>query len=200
MWMRMGSMRPRGLIGVGTRGASMGAVVLVATLLLASAAGALVLDVDPAQSALTPSGATPLPMSGSLDVAVGELPPTSTTTFDVKDLSIAAGGYTITLQPMASPGLGVVSAAGDWLIPTLFVNVDDGVSAFDITLPDVTGILLGNGPGCAFDYCLETMFEIDTGSGGLVSIDLVAIPEPSTAVLVALGVAGLAAARRRATR
>lgn len=166
----------------------------------AGPAVALVFDADPAQSALAPSGGTPAPLAGSIRVDVGQLPPSATTTFDVKAASLTSGGYSISLQPIANPGLGVLGASGDFLIPTLFLTVGDGTTTFDLALPDISGVLLGNGPGCLHDYCLETSFEIDTGAGGLLAVNLVAIPEPSTALLLGLALVGAAAARRRAGR
>ena len=68
----------------------------------------------------------------------------------------------------------------------------------DLALTNVTGTFAANGPGCAYTYCLETSFEIDGGAPfGLISVELTAIPEPSTALLVAFGVASLAVAGRR---
>src|SRR5690606_12132178 len=114
----------------------------------------------------------------------------------------ASGGATITLDPgVASPGLGVLTPAGAFLIPTLFVRIDDG-SAIDLAIPDVTGSV-AFGPGGASIDSLVSSFGIDSGPpGGVVTVTVVAVPEPASAALLALGLAGLAArtARREARR
>jgi hypothetical protein len=170
------------------------------SLVLASPVAAIVFDADPAQSTITPPGGSPSPLTGSMRVEIGELPPTTTTTFDVTEAAFASAGYTISLQPIVSPGLGVLSPTGDFLIPTLFLSIDDGASVVDFALPNITGLLLGNGPGCLYEYCLESSFEIDTGGGALIAVDLVAIPEPGTALLVGIGLGALALRGRRAVR
>ena len=172
------------------------ALIGAALLLGAGDALAVLLDVDSSQSALAPASGPASPISGSLRVAIGQLPPSSNTPFDVTELALDSGPYTITLQPIAAPGLGVLSPSGSFLIPTLFVSLDDGASTVDFAIPDITGLFLAAGPGCGYDFCLETSFEIDTGAGGLLAVSLYAIPEPGTALLVGAGLAGLAAARR----
>lgn len=163
-------------------------------------ARALALDADPAQSSITPAGGSPSPITGTLEVAVGQLPPVSNTTFNLIDVALYSGGHAISLQSIANPGLGVLAPAGNFLIPTLFLSVDDGVTPVDIALANVTGLLFARGPSCAYDYCLSSSFEIDTGAGGLLGVTLYATPEPSTALLVALGLAGVALQRRRMSR
>ena len=84
--------------------------------------------------------------------------------FDVRALSLVAsgpGGFTIGLDPgVASPGAGVLNVAGQFLIPTLFLRLDDGLTLTDLALANVTGTLTPSGPGCAYGYCLETGEEI----------------------------------------
>jgi hypothetical protein len=183
------------------RSATMIATAIGFALLCGSGpARALVLDADPAQSAITPAGGSASPITGSLNVAIGQLPPVSNTTFDLTEIALNSGGYAISLQSIANPGLGVLAPAGNFLIPTLFVSIDDGVTPVDIALANITGLLFARGPSCAYDYCLTSSFEIDTGAGGLLGVSLYAVPEPSTALLVALGLAGVALERRRMSR
>ena len=167
---------------------------------LAGPAAAVRLDADPSQSSITPPGGAPEPMSGEVTVQVGAPAPSGNSSFDVVGLGLTTASYDVTLQPIANPGLGVVASNGSFLIPTLFLRVDDGVSPFDLALPDITGLLLGRGPGCPFDTCLETSFEIDTGGGSLIEVSLRAVPEPSTGMLVALGFTMLAMRSRRGAR
>ncbi len=180
--------------------AAIGAAILVTALCGSGQALALALDADPAQSSITPAGGSASPITGSLNVAVGQLPPATNTTFDVTQVALNSGGYAISLQSIANPGLGVLSPAGNFLIPTLFLSVDNGVTPIDVALANVTGVLFGRGPGCPYDYCLSSNFEIDSGAGGMLAVSLYAVPEPSTALLVALGLGGLAIQRRRMSR
>lgn len=161
---------------------------LLAVLVLAPAtASALVLDIDPETSAI--GGA---PVTGRMRLAIGSQPPPSNRSFDLVELTAAAGDLDITLQEMASPGLGVLRADGAFLIPTLFLHLDDGSAPFDFAIPNVTGLLLERGAGCAHDHCLATSFEIDTGAAeGVIAVEIHAIPEPGTALLLALGLLGL---------
>jgi len=171
----------------------------------ASAGTLLWLDADSGVSSVAFSGPPPdsRTLSGSLAVELGALPPlAATTTFDLRVLTLLAagpGGFSIGLDPgVASPGAGVLNVAGQFLIPTLFLQLDDGLVLTDLALSNVTGTFEANGPGCVYTYCLQTSFEIDGGVPyGLISVSLTAIPEPSTAALVAIGVAGLALHVRR---
>ena len=174
----------------------------------ASAGTLLPLDVDSSVSSVAFSGPPPdaRTLSGTLTVELGQLPPlAATTTFDLRALTLLAsgpGGFSIGLDPdVANPGLGVLNVAGQFLIPTLFLQLDDGLALTDLALLNVTGTFVANGPGCVTSYCLETSFEIAGGAPyGLISVSLTAIPEPSTALLVMFGVASLAVAGRTSTR
>ncbi len=171
----------------------------------ANAGPLLTLAVDASQSSVAFAGPPPdsRTLSGSLTLELGALPPLgATTSFDVRALTLLAsgpGGFAIGLHPgVASPGAGVLNVAGQFLIPTLFLQLDDGLTLTDLALSNVTGSLVPAGPGCAYGYCLETSFEIAGGAPfGLISVELTAIPEPSTALLVALGAAALALYSRR---
>ena len=172
------------------------ALIGAALLLAAGDALAVNLDVDPSQSALAPAVGPASPISGQLSLAIGQYPNAANTTFDVTALDLVSGPYTITLQPVGAPGLGVLAPSGSFLIPTLFVRLDDGASSVDFAIPDISGLFRAAGAGCAYDFCLDTSFEIDTGAGGLLAVTLHAIPEPGTALLVGVGLGGLSAARR----
>jgi hypothetical protein len=138
-------------------------------------------------------------LTGTIGLELGALPPLgSTTTFDVRSITLAATGLTISVDPdVANPGAGVLNPAGQFLIPNLFLRIDDG-SFTDLALANVTGTFFAQGASCPYTYCLETSFEIDGGASlGLISVALVAIPEPSTALCAAAGLTLLALHARR---
>lgn len=154
----------------------------------------LVLTLDEAQSLLD-QGAT-APLSGSLTLDVGSLPPVATNTaLNVVALTVSGGGLSIGLDDgLANPGLGVLFPDGSFLIPSLHLDVD----GTDLTVTNVTGTF-GPDAACGGALCLQTSFDIDPGSGGIVGVTVVAaVPEPATALLATT--AGLGLALRRALR
>jgi hypothetical protein len=158
-------------------------------------AAALTLVVDPAASSIA-SGSSGEALSGSVDVQVGAGSPAANRSFDVVGLDLqTAGGTRIRLDPAApSPGLGVVGPTGSVLLGTLFLQVEDGGSVFPIAIPDVPGqatFVAGS-----LDQ-LATAFQIDSGSGGLLDVTLVARAVPEPAALGLLAVALALVARRR---
>jgi hypothetical protein len=112
----------------------------------------------------------------------------------------ASGGATIGLDPtVANPGLGVVTPAGAFLIPTLFLRLVDGGTE-DLAIPDVTGTVTF-GPGGATLAAFATAFDIDSGApAGIVAVNVTSVPEPAAAALLALGLAALGARRARTER
>jgi len=178
--------------------------VLIAAALLALAPAAhavsiVTLPLDPALSALVPEAGAAQALSGSITLRVGALPLAgANTSFDVIGLALAAsGGATIGLDPaIANPGLGVLTPAGAFLVPTLFVRIDDGTIQ-DLAIPDVTGNVVFGAGGAALTR-LEASFAIDTGGpAGIVTVNVTAVPEPAAAALLALGLAALGARRTR---
>ncbi|MGH0030908.1 MAG: PEP-CTERM sorting domain-containing protein [Myxococcota bacterium] len=176
-------------------------LLLTLSLLLALPAAAG-LTIDPSKSTLTPSSGPVETLSGTLGVVLGSpLPLSSTTTFDVTGLAAtSSGGLNIVLDPsIATPAAGVLNPSGGFLIPNLFLELDDGLSVFQLTVPNVVGSY-----GALVDcpvLCLETTFDIDTGgAAGIVTVDLFAVPEPSTAGLVLVGCLGLGLRRRAVAR
>ncbi len=164
----------------------------------AAAASIVTLSLDPTQSSLVPSSGPAETLSGTLVLSIGALPlGGSNTTFDVTGLAVAAsGGATIGLDPdVPDPGLGVLRPDGAWLVPTLFVRVTRG-SSLDLAIPDVTGSV-DFGPGGASITRLVTSFAIDTGAGDVLTVNVVAVPEPGTLLLAASGLAVLASRARR---
>jgi hypothetical protein len=170
----------------------------LAALLAASEARAVTFDLflDPAFSQLDPANGPPAPLSGTGQVDLGSLPPLgANTTFDLVALAVVGGGLSITLDPdLTTPGLGVLRPDGSFLIPNLFLRLDDGQMAFDQTIVDVQGTFVP----CGGAACLETSFQVDSlGPAGLIDVSVVAIgevPEPSPWLLLPL--AGAAALRR----
>jgi hypothetical protein len=151
-----------------------------------------------------PSAAGGQPLGGSLGVAIGSLPLVSNTTLELTGVSVdAAGGAHFSLDPdVASAGLGVLFANGSFLIPTLFLRIDDGAAAQDLAVPNVTGMLAFSDGGLVLAQ-LESAFDVDAGGmAGPVEVHVVATPEPAAVWLVAAGLAALAArpARREIAR
>ncbi|MDJ0850525.1 MAG: PEP-CTERM sorting domain-containing protein [Myxococcota bacterium] len=166
----------------------------LALLLAAGSAQAvsLTLEIDPAQSRITPESGAPESLAGTITVELGDSPPlAATTSFALTDVTASAsGGLEIRLDPdLANPGLGALNPAGSFLVPTLFLELDAGAGPFDQTVVNLTGTLL--------DGRLETLFEVDTlGPQGVLSVQVVAVPEPSVLLLTSLGALGLGLARR----
>jgi hypothetical protein len=168
---------------------------------LATPVGATTLFLDPALSSLTPEVGPAQSLSGGIVILLGAEPPlSSNTTFELTGLGIVtSGGQLIGLDPsLVHPGAGVLSPSGSFLIPNLFLRLVDGATVFDLTVPNVTGSY-GALPGCPASTCLSTSFAIDTqGPSGVVSVQVFAVPEPATGVLLAAALAALAARRRSA--
>jgi hypothetical protein len=177
-------------------------LVVAAALLLsapsARAVSIVTLQLDPELSVLIPEIGAAQSLSGSITVEVADLPLGAPTTFDVIGLDLTlSGGATIGLDPaIVDPGLGVLSPPGEFLIPTLFLRLDDGTPE-DFSIPDVTGsVLFGDGGTTLIQ--LDTSFEIDTGEvAGLLMVNVRAVPEPGTTALLTVGFAALAALRAR---
>ncbi len=180
---------------------------ILAAALLAFGVPAGALTLDPAQSTLTPAVGSAESLSGTLTLAIGSLPLTATTTLDLKSLSVTSspsgggpGAATgIGLDPAsANPGAGVVDVAGDFLIPTLFLQVSPAVgNPFALPVPNVGGTLTFDSTGTRVER-LDVAFQVDSGTpSGLLSIRVVALPEPGPALLALLAAAALGATRPR---
>jgi hypothetical protein len=155
------------------------------------------LVIDPTLSSVAAASGGSESLSGSLAIALGQVPVAANTTFDVIALQIeTAGGTRIGLDlASASPGAGVVNPQGAFLIPTLFLRVEDAFGAFDLAVPNVEGVVELDATASLLRR-LVTSFQIDSGGeAGVLTVAVVAVPEPHALVLVIL--AGLAAARAR---
>jgi hypothetical protein len=181
------------------RRAWVGAVV--ALWLASPASGASFgLEVDAAQSQIQFQGQAAEPLSGALGVALdGAGPPVAARTgLSVTALSVSGAGLDIALDlAQANPGLGYLDPDGAFAIPLLFLQLDDGAATADLTLLDVTGTF-GPSAACGGRLCLESTLVVDTGAlGGLATVDLIAVPEPSAWALGLTTCLGWAALRRR---
>ena len=177
-------------------------LALVLSLGFAAPAAGLTLTLDPSQSSIVPDVGSAESLSGSLEVAFGALPVTVTTTFDVIDVSVSSsGGTSVALDPGSpSAGLGVANPAGAFLIPTLFLELTSGAATLALAIPNVTGTLL-YGPGGTSVAQLETTFSVDSGTpAGVLTVTLVAVPEPGTLALAGAGLFALALRARAARR
>jgi len=179
---------------VNTLRRAFGSLAGACTLALLVATPASALTIAPGQSSIVPQFGAAESLSGTIDVAIGSLPLTQTTTFNVIGLSASAsGGTTFGLDPASlSPGLGVVNVAGSFLIPTLFLEVDPGGGSFPIAIANVTGTALFGAGGTVLQQ-LATSFQVDSGGpAGILTITLVAVPEPASLVRAGAGLLALA--------
>lgn len=192
--------RPARAARPGLRAVALGGLLL----LLGSSASALplALRLDPAQSALVAEDGTRAPLSGRVELELGEGPPLeSGTTLDVATLAIEGGGLELALdERVPDAGAGLLQPGGRFEIPTLFLTVHRGGEPSALTLLDVAGSIAPAGPCARPGLCLETSVEVETfGPEGVVTAEIVAaVPEPASGALVALGAALLAATRRGA--
>jgi hypothetical protein len=179
---------------------------VLATLALAAAfatpVGALTLTLVPGQSSIVPEVGSGESLAGTLEIALGALPVSATTTLDLTDVSVtSSGGTTVALDPASpSPGLGVVNPAGAFLVPTLFLELTSGTASLALAIPNVTGTL-AFGPGGASVIGLQSSFSVDSGTlAGILTVTLVAVPEPGTLALAGAGLLFLALRARTARR
>jgi hypothetical protein len=172
-------------------------------LALAVARPGLALAIDPSQSSIVPEVGSPESLSGALTLTLGQLPVAQNTTMDVTFLAAtSSGGIAIALDPASpSPGAGVVSPAGAFLIPTLFLRVQDALGSFDLAVSNVTGTVVFDSSSQRIER-LSTAFEIDSGGpGGVLQVTVVAaLPEPGGLALAGAALGVLLAARRRGVR
>jgi hypothetical protein len=152
-------------------------------------------------SAASPESGPPQTLTGTLALDVASLPVAGPTLLSLLDVSVTGGGASFALDPtVTTPGIGALQPDGSFLLPTLFLRVTSGPDVFDLAIPNVTGTL-SFGPGGTSVVGLESSFAIDSGGpAGRIAVRIVAaVPEPGTALLLAAGLAGLAA-RTRAGR
>lgn len=159
-----------------------------------------------APSAIVPEAGPSEALSGAIALDVSSVPVASPTLFSLTSVSVlASSGASFALDPdVPSPALGVVQAAGNFLIPTLFLHIVDGESSFDLAVPDVTGTLFFGFDGSVVG--IVSSFSVDSLSpDGTLTVNLLAlVPEPSAgalalATLMALGALG-ARARTEVSR
>ena len=150
-------------------------------------------------SAIVPESGPSEALTGSITLNVASIPVLSSTLFSLTNVSVlAGGGASFALDPtVISPALGVVQAAGNFLIPTLFLRVANGASSFDLAIPNVAGTLYFGAGGNVVG--IASSFEVDSLSpAGTLTVNLLAgVPEPGTALLLTLGLGALAARARK---
>lgn len=177
------------------------AAATLSALCVAGAASAAMINlgiVSGASSIAPPTGPAS-PISGNLRVNVGSLPPNLVTvTFDLLEVVATSDGLDISLDPIyANPALGVLNAAGNFLIPNLHIALDPGTGPVPLTLTGIRGTF-DPGTSCNSKFCLDVQFAIRTGptAADETIVTLHAVPEPTTLCLLlpALGLA-LAAGR-----
>jgi hypothetical protein len=172
--------------------------LVVAALLFALApapragAAATHLVLEP-ESALVFPGSEPIPLTGSLTIRLGAWPLDGPTTLEVLDLSIGASLVVATLDPeIAAAGLGIAFDDGTFLVPTLFLALEDDfvpTPPVPVAIPDLTGTLAEDGSS---QLVLETAFELEI-NGSTASLVVVAAPEPGAAPLAGAAATVLAA-------
>ena len=151
----------------------------------------------------TQSDVAGTPLSGTIDLELADGPPSSPRAFDVVDVAISGGGLSIGIdESLANPGLGVLMSDGGFLIPALFLVVDDSSAPFPLTIIDLVGTF-GPSAACAGSpACLETDFQIDTGGlEGILDVRITAtVPEPATALLLTMALVMAGCTARSADR
>ncbi len=183
---------------------AMAALLLAAGILCGAgpSSGATIvrLALDPALSTVTPAIGAAESVSGTLALRIGTLPAAGVTSFDLVELALStAGGGSIGLDPaIANPGLGLLTPDGAFTIATLFLRLSDGVTALDLSLPDLAGHVVF-GPARTSIVGAATQFSL-VGPDGPIEVSLVAVPEASSAWLVGTGLCWLARGLRRSPR
>jgi len=133
--------------------------------------------------------------TGSISIDVAAIPHDTPQLFELTDVSITAGPLLFVLDPtLATPALGVIQPDGRFLIPTLFLRGSDGVTEFDLAIPNVSGVTYG-APDTALG--LFTQFQIDDGVDVFDVAIYAAVPEPGSVLLMTIGCAALALRARK---
>jgi hypothetical protein len=150
------------------------------------------------ESTWIPTGGAPGPVFGMLRIGIDDLAAAGATSLRIVSLDVTGGGVSVRLDDtIASPGSGVRFPDGSVVIPTLFVIVDAGADPVELAIPDVEGTTSFDE---RLDLVLETNFAIATeGPAGVVTIDLVAVPEPSGGRIAGLALLLLAAIKKGAS-
>lgn len=151
------------------------------------------------ESELIPTVGVPEPLSGTLRIEIDDLGAVVPTSLRVLDLDVTGGGLTATLDDsVLSPGIGVLSPDARFLVPTLFLLLDAGAEPLALAIPDVEGTARLDEQS---ELLLETSFAIDADDpAGVVTVNIVAVPEASGDLLAGLSLLLLAARISRSRR
>jgi hypothetical protein len=141
-----------------------------------------------------PSAIGAVPLAGSVVLDVEAIPPAQPALLSLVEVAATSGALAIALDPtLASPGLGVVQPDGSFVIPTLFLRIQDGAAQFDLAIPNVTGTMEFGASGEVL--ALDSSFAIETEAGD-VTVVIAAVPEPGPAARAAALLLGLGLAAR----
>lgn len=147
-------------------------------------------------SELVPALGASEPLFGTLQVEIEDPSGIAPTGIRVLSLDAIGGDLVVGLDDaISSPGLGVWFPDESFVIPTLFLVVDPGTGPFAFAIPDVAGTAQIDEH---FELLLEASFEIGSAvPAGVVTVNIVAVPEPSGDLLAALTVFLVASVRSR---
>jgi len=151
------------------------------------------------ESELVPTVGSPEPLTGTLRIEIDDPSGVAPTGLRVLGLDVTGGGLMAMLdETVGSPGIGVWFPDASFLVPTLFLVLDAGAGPFALAIPDVEGTAQLDEQS---QLLLETSFAIDADDPvGVVTVNVVAVPEASGELVAGLSLLLLAARIRRSTR
>jgi hypothetical protein len=147
------------------------------------------LALDPAQSVATPEAGSPQALSGFVRIDLDALPLSAPARFQIGRVAVGAAGQPRSIHldgDLPSAGLGVLQPDGSFLVPTLFLTLTTDGPPQDLAIPNVAGTLELDASGLSVTR-LESSLQTDSlGVPGVVSVSIVATPEPGAGALAAI--------------